>query len=154
MHKIEIIDGDNYLEEIKALIKEYTTSLGRDLSFQSLDDEIKNLSSKYSGDNGRSLVLLVDGVVMGCVAYHKLSENCCEMKRLYVKPEARGLRSGEKLIEAITDIARENGFKEMMLDTITPLEAAIHLYKKCGFVETDPYYHNPMADVIYMRKKL
>ncbi len=42
----------------------------------------------------------------------------------------------------------------MVLDTIEPLQAAIYLYKKHGFTECDPYYHNPMDDVIYMSKEL
>ena len=42
----------------------------------------------------------------------------------------------------------------MVLDTITPLRSAINLYKNFGFVETEPYYENPMSDVIYMKKIL
>jgi len=42
----------------------------------------------------------------------------------------------------------------MVLDTIEPLQAAIHLYKKYGFTECEPYYYNSMDDVIYMRKEL
>lgn len=57
---------------------------------------------------------------MGFVAYHKISDTCCEMKRLYVKPEARGLKAGEKLVEKIIYLAKENGFSAMVLDTIKP----------------------------------
>ena len=46
------------------------------------------------------------------------------------------------------------GYKEMVLDTIVPLKAAISLYKKHGFEECEAYYNNPMDDVIYMRKAL
>ena len=42
----------------------------------------------------------------------------------------------------------------MVLDTVAPLKVAIGLYKKNGFVECEPYYNNPMDDVIYMMKKL
>ena len=37
----------------------------------------------------------------------------------------------------------------MVLDTVAPLEAAVHLYRKLGFEEIEPYYHNPFEDVIY-----
>ena len=57
-------------------------------------------------------------------------------------------------LEAIIDHARTAGYKEMVLDTIEPLKAAISLYKKHGFEECEAYYHNPMDDVIYMRKAL
>ena len=59
---------------------------------------------------------------------------------------------GDRLIESIMDHAKASGYKEMVLDTIEPLQAAIHLYKKHGFVECNPYYHNPMDDVIYMEQ--
>ena len=42
----------------------------------------------------------------------------------------------------------------MVLDTIIPLQVAIHLYKKVGFVEREAYYHNPMDDVLYFKKIL
>ena len=42
----------------------------------------------------------------------------------------------------------------MVLDTLKPFEAAIGLYKKYGFKECEPYYENPMDDVLYMKKGL
>ena len=42
----------------------------------------------------------------------------------------------------------------MVLDTIIPLQSAILLYKKVGFVECEVYYHNPMDDVLYFKKIL
>lgn len=87
-------------------------------------------------------------------AYHRHSAERCEMKRLYVKPETRGLHAGDLLVNEVIEHARMAGYKEMVLDTITPLKAAIGLYKKNGFKECEPYYNNPMDDVIYMMKKL
>ena len=92
--------------------------------------------------------------MIGMVAYHRHSDERCEMKRLYVKPETRGMHLGDSFVEAIIEHARTAGYKEMVLDTIVPLEAAISLYKKHGFKECEAYYHNPMDDVIYMRKEL
>ncbi len=56
--------------------------------------------------------------------------------------------------EEIIKRAKIAGYKEMVLDTIVPLKAAISLYKRHGFEECEAYYHNPMDDVIYMRKAL
>lgn len=86
------------------------------------------------------------------VAYHRHSNELCEMKRLYVRPQARGMHVGDKLVTTIIDHAKSAGYKEMVLDTIVPLKATISLYKKIGFVECEPYYNNPMNDVIYMHK--
>ena len=114
-----------------------------------------DIAEKYTAPNGELLVAIDDNdVVSGMVAYYQHSDIRCEMKRLYVRPEGRGHALGDHLIESIIDHAKSSGYKEMVLDTIEPLQAAIHLYKKHGFTECEPYYYNPMDDVIYMSKKL
>lgn len=124
------------------------------ISFQNLDDELKDPAKKYTSPEGELLVAVEGEDVLGMIAYHKHSDTRCEMKRLYVKPSCRGLKLGEKLIEELIAHARQAGYKEMVLDTIVPLQSAIHLYKKLGFTECEPYYHNPMPDVLYFRKEL
>ncbi len=152
---ITITDGAPYLDQIKTLIAEYVQSLDRDLSFQGLNEELADLSAKYLPPHGRILAAVTGGGnVIGCVAYRKHSSERCEMKRLYVKPEYRRCHAGGRLIEEIIKSARADGFSEMVLDTITPLENAARLYKKYGFKETEPYYDNPMEDVIYMKLKI
>ena len=149
---MKIVNGIDYIEQVKIKIIEYTTRLGRDLSFQNIDEELSNPAIKYAAPQGELLVALDDHEkVIGMVAYHKHSDERCEMKRLYVSPECRGMKLGEKLIDEIIQHAKNAGFKEMVLDTIVPLQAAIHLYKKMGFEECEPYYDNPMDDVIYMK---
>lgn len=147
----KITNGEAYLDEIKELIIEYTQTLSRDLSFQNLDNELSALKAKYTPPNGRILAAVMDGSVIGCVAFRKHSDYRCEMKRLYLKPKYRGLKLGEALVRAIVEAARTEGYTEMVLDTIKPLQSAVRLYKKLGFEETDAYYENPMHDVIYMR---
>ena len=152
---IRIVDGKPYLDQVKELIQEYTKWLGRDLSFQNLDKELADIGEKYTMPNGELLVVVDDnGVVLGMVAYYQHSDISCEMKRLYVPPEGRGHALGNRLIESIMDHAKASVYKEMVLDTIEALQAAILLYKKYGFVECEAYYQNPMDDVIYMSKRL
>ena len=152
---MKIVNGIDYIEQVKIKIIEYTTRLGRDLSFQNIDEELSNPAIKYAAPQGELLVALDDHEkVIGMVAYHKHSGERCEMKRLYVSPECRGMKLGEKLVDEIIQHAKNAGFKEMVLDTIVPLQAAIHLYNKMGFEECEPYYYNPMDDVIYMKRLL
>jgi len=149
-----ITDGKNHIEPVKELIIEYIRRLGRDLTFQNIDEELKNLAERYTPPNGKLLIALEDAEVLGMIAYHKYSETCCEMKRLYVRPAYRGRKIGEKLIEELIRRAKQAGYQEMILDTIVPLQSAIYLYKKFGFTECEAYYCNPMPDVLYFRKKL
>lgn len=151
---MEIVDGIDHLPEVRTLIREYSKRLGRDLSFQNIGDELENPAHKYTAPEGELLVAIEGERVLGMVAYHRHSDRRCEMKRLYVRPEARGMHVGHALVKEIMAHAKKAGYQEMVLDTISPLRAAISLYKKYGFEECAAYYDNPMDDVIYMRKQL
>lgn len=152
---MEIVNGENYLPEVKRLIKEYTGWLGRDLTFQNIEAELDDVAHKYTGSAGELLVAVDEkDTVLGMVAYHRHSDVRCEMKRLYVRPEARGKHLGNSLVKAIIDHAENAGYREMVLDTIKPFKATIALYQKHGFIECGAYYNNPMDDVIYMKKIL
>lgn len=151
---MQIVDGLDYIEEVKELIIEYINFLNRDLSFQNINSELNSLKTKYSYPNGRIITAIVGDKVVGCVAFYKHSSKRCEMKRLYVKKEYRNLKIGNTLVENIISLAKKDGYREMVLDTIKPLTSAINLYKKFGFQEIKPYYSNPMPDVIYMKLDL
>jgi ribosomal protein S18 acetylase RimI-like enzyme len=152
---MKIVDGKDYIDQVKEKIIEYTRRLGRDLSFQNIEEELRDPAKKYTAPQGELLVALDDqDQVIGIVAYHRHTAERCEMKRLYVSPGCRGMNLGEQLVEAIMAHAKKAGYQEMVLDTIQPLQAAIHIYKKMGFTECAPYYQNPMKDVIYMSRKL
>ena len=152
---MELVDGAPYLEEVKNLIREYTEWLGRDLAFQGLEEELSDLPGKYLPPHGQLVVALDEAsTVCGCVAYHRLDAKTAEMKRLYVLPSGRGHHLGNRLAERIMELAREDGCTRMVLDTVRPLEAAVSLYRKLGFDEIEPYYHNPFEDVIYFGREL
>ncbi|MDO5416815.1 MAG: GNAT family N-acetyltransferase [Lachnospiraceae bacterium] len=152
---LRIVDGIDYIGQVRTKIEEYTMRLGRDLSFQNIEEELRDPAVKYTPPQGELLVAIDENeVVLGMVAYHKHTDERCEMKRLYVSPECRGMKIGEKLVIEIVQHAKDAGFKEMVLDTITPLRTAIHLYKRMGFEECGAYYNNPMDDVVYMRRFL
>ena len=149
--EIRITDGAPYLPEIKELIVEYTGALGRDLTFQNLSQELEHLEHKYVRPNGQILAAVTEtGQVVGCVAFHRHTNERCEMKRLYVKKESRHLHTGSRLVGELIRLARKEGYGEMVLDTLRPMENAIRLYRKFGFQEIPAYYHNPMEDVVYM----
>ena len=76
------------------------------------------------------------------------------MKRLFVKPEFRGLHLGNYLVEKVINDAKEIGYKFMLLDTLPFLKSAIHMYKKYGFYEIPSYNDSPMDNSIYMKLDL
>nr|WP_276836033.1 GNAT family N-acetyltransferase [Megasphaera stantonii] len=84
---------------------------------------------------------------------HRLDERCCELKRLYVRPEYRGQGLSRLLMEQCIGDARRIGYQYMRLDTLPFMTAAMSLYKEYGFYEIPPYYDNPIP-AIFMQKDL
>jgi ribosomal protein S18 acetylase RimI-like enzyme len=143
------------LEKVRQLFLEYVRELDEDLCFQSFDEELKNPLYKYGTPFGGLLLAYWNNEAVGCVALQPLKEQgVCEMKRLYVQPDFRKHKIGEMLVTEIVKQAQQIGYTKMKLDTLDKLQAAIHLYKKHGFVETTSYYHNPLPGVVYMEKIL
>lgn len=138
----------NDTDTIRTLFREYEAFLGVDLCFQSFEEELRTLPGKYAEPKGRLYLALCDGEAAGCIALRPNGETACEMKRLFVREKYRGLDIGE-LKQLISD-AKEIGYQTMRLDTLESLTSAVALYRKLGFVQTDPYYHNPYEGVVYL----
>jgi ribosomal protein S18 acetylase RimI-like enzyme len=91
------------------------------------------------------------GHAAGCIALRQLQPGICEMKRLYVRPEDRGLGLGRMLVERLIAEARSMGYERMRLDTIaSAMKDAIALYRRLGFVEIAPYSSIPIESALWM----
>ncbi len=117
------------IEQARALFLDYAESLGFSLCFQSFDRELATLPGDYTPPAGRLLLAYAGGQAAGCAAFHRLEEDVCEMKRLYVRPEFRGLGAGRALTERIVNEGRAAGYARIRLDTIAgKMDNAIALY--------------------------
>lgn len=154
--KIMSIHAPEDLAAVIKLFRAYAASLDVDLSYQNFEAEMEAMPGKYAPPAG---VLLLardsNGTPLGCVGLRPIEpERCCEMKRLFVSPESRGIGLGERLVKAVVREAERIGYREMRLDTLPSLTAAIALYRKLGFEEIDPYYDSPIAATFFMRRTL
>ena len=129
-----------------ALFREYVDWLGIDLSFQDFAAELAALPGKYAPPTGELMLAYSPrGDVLGCVAVRPLAGmTVCEMKRLYVRPAARGLGIGRALVAAIIEAAQALGYAQMKLDTLPTMPEALALYQGFGFMRIPAYYHNPV----------
>ena len=158
---VNIVLAYDSVDEVCGLFSEYTDMLINGdpefreyLEIQNYDEELNHLETKYGLPDGRLYLAYYDGRPAGCIGLKKLDSLNCEMKRLYVRPEFRGMHIGGLLIQRIIDDAKEIGYKHMLLDTLPFLESAVHIYKKWGFYEISSYNDSPMESSIYMRLDL
>ena len=142
------------LEEVREIFVEYANFLQVDLCFQNFEKELQTLHQVYFPPLGCIILAKDEKKVVGCIALKPIGEDICEMKRLYVKPSARGKALGKQLVEELIHFAKGAGYKTMKLDTITSLKDAIKLYRSKGFTETDAYVYNPLPEVLYLQLSL
>ena len=142
------------LEEVREIFIEYADFLQVDLCFQDFEKELQTLNQVYFPPMGCIILAKENTQVMGCIALKPIGQGVCEMKRLYVRPVARGKALGKQLVEELIDFAKKAGYKTMKLDTISSLKEAIKLYHSKGFVETEPYVYNPLSEVLYFELTL
>ncbi|MFO1075487.1 MAG: GNAT family N-acetyltransferase [Geminicoccaceae bacterium] len=137
---------------VAALFRAYADGLGVDLCFQGFASELAGLPGSYAPPAG--CLLLARGAAgepLGCVALRPLPEaGRCEMKRLYVAPAARGLGLGRALVEAVLAAARGLRYREIRLDTLPGMAAALALYRAAGFAPIAPYYATPLVGTIFL----
>ncbi len=141
---------------VRTLFVTYAAGLGVDLGYQDFDAELANLPGQYAPPGG-ALLLARDaaGTPCGCVALRPLPhEGCCEMKRLYVVPDARGTGLGRTLAEAVIAAASHLGHGEIRLDSLPAMKEAMALYESLGFRRIAPYYDTPVAGTVFLARRL
>ena len=155
-HVVEFqhITGQDKLQEVKQLLTEYAESLNIDLAFQNFETELKELPGKYCPPDGALILVTVDGNASGCVALRRISDDICEMKRLYVRDAYRGLGIGRKLVAMVIEEAARLGYRYIRLDTLPTMEKALELYRASGFYEIEPYVFNPIKGTRFLELKL
>ncbi len=121
-------------EVIKELFVEYSQIKGAESCFVSFDKELNDLAGYYSG--GSIMVGYEEGKPIACVAVRKISDDTCEGKRLFIKPEYRGKGYARIMLKAMTDKASELGFREVVFTTKPEvMSVGYGLYKRMGFEE-------------------
>ena len=116
---------------------------------------------KFIPPKGRGFVAEKDGELLGMVFLKPLRGSLFEIKRLYLRIEARGTGLGKRLVQHAINEAKALGATDLYLDTIPSLTAAISIYEAEGFAHTDPYSGSEIGSQdllrdlgVYMHKAL
>lgn len=145
--------------------------------FGSLEKEAERLPFSYLEQGGGCMMAHAAGEPAGFVAWREIPANIApnapdiasasaspgaptsqvawELKRLWVRPQARGLGLGRLLTEAVLDRARRAGRQSIFLDTAPQsMGAAYRMYLAMGFAHSDKYNDNPVEGLAYLVKHL
>ena len=136
------------------MLQEYVEWIGLDLAFQEIDAELSGLPGDYAPPRGALLVANEHSRYFGMIAVRPIEGTIAEMKRLYVRPDARGRGLARQLIARICEQARALGYTEIRLDTLPMMGDAQALYEGLGFTDIPPYYETPIAGTRFMTRKL
>lgn len=143
------------LADIRGLFLEYAQSLAFSLCFTSFEAELAALPGQYAPPTGALLLAKVNGQAAGCCCLQRLDQKTCEMKRLYVRPQFRGMGVGHRLTEQIIARALMLGYDHMRLETVPEkMNDAILLYRQLGFRQIAPYHAQTTPGVLYMELSL
>lgn len=138
------------IADVARLFREYQAAISVDLGFQDFEAEVASLPGAYVPPLGRLFLARRAGAPVGCVALKPLGATDGEMKRLYVRPTARGSGAGRRLVETVLSEARAAGYRRLFLDTLPEMITAQGLYVGLGFRETQAYVHNPVPGAKFM----
>ena len=105
-------------------------------------DYVPTIIDKVCGDappDGLFYLVDMDGALVAMGGLRRSAEGIAELKRVFVRPAARGHRLGEAITRRLIDDARRFGYRAVRLDTLPFMHAAQALYGSLGFVDCPPY---------------
>ena len=137
------------------LFRQYGEIPGIEVCLDTLEAEVASLPGEYAPPGGLLLLAVHDGSAIGCVGVLRITDEVCEMRRLFVRGEARGSKAGRKLAAAAISEAAGLGYSTMSLATLPgKMQAAVALYRSLGFTESDAHDADSIPGALTLQKKL
>ena len=100
------------------------------------DPEVAAMSEHYAAPGHAYFVLERDGRVIGGAGIAPLAGDVpgvCELRKMYFLREARGIGAGAAMMAVCLDYARQAGYRQCYLETLSGMDAAAKLYERSGF---------------------
>ena len=146
------------LAAIRELFTEYAEWLAPFVEHTTIAEELASLPQPFTAPSGKLLVAVApDGRVCGCVGLKQQDGAECEIKRLYVRAESRGLGLGRELLEAALDAACVMGYSIALVSSVPGhMPEAMGMYQRAGFTPTHRFESHTHAEVemVYLRLDL
>lgn len=145
-----VVFQPNMQSSVDYFFKNCFAAVGIPYSPQDRHYDIADVQQYYM-QNGCFWCLFDNDVLIGSIAVRiiDIDNKVLELKRMFVLPEYQGRGYGRKLLEHAVSYARKKGYYKLCLDTRRQFLAAQHLYRSCGFRETEKYNDNERAELYF-----
>jgi len=152
--EVRVAESAGDVASVRQLWREYWESFGLPMDFQGFGEELLGLPGAYGREGGALLLATHNDELAGTIAMRRLNVTSGELKRLYVRPQFRGLGLARRLLEAVIERARVVRYECLYGDTLPVMMEALSLYERAGFDRVEAYSNAPTAGAIYLKLKL
>jgi putative acetyltransferase len=115
------------------------------------DDQVRELPASYESVGGAFWVAREGDALLGTCGVIPVAPATIELRKMYLRPAARGLGLGRRLLDIAIAWAREHGAERLVLDTAEQMTSAITFYEANGFVRDDSYIRGARCTRGYVR---
>ena len=132
---------------IRSIVGETLAEFGFPVESSGTDADLADIPRSYQSRGGAFRVIEDDGgVIVGCGGIYPVEDGVAELRKMYFRPAIRGQGLGRRLLDDLLAEARRREFDRIELETASNLMAAIALYERAGFVETNGPRHSCRCD--------
>lgn len=143
---VQFIEIDPTSDEAAAAVSRYYDELAQRFQ-EGFDVEAYASGARAVDERSRFVLAIRDGVPVACGTLRSLGDGIAEIKRMWVDPAARGIGLGRRLLSRLEELAGQDGYRAIRLDTNGSLTEAIALYDRSSYRRITRYNDNPYAQL-------
>lgn len=134
---------------VRDVLAEYGLRFGEGAA---TDEEVTRLPSSYADHGGAFWVADRAGMLLGTCGVFPVAPGTFELRKMYLRPEARGLGLGRRLLDEALAWLRDRAAEQLVLDTTEQMGRAIAFYESNGFVRDDTQRRGARCSRGYLRR--
>jgi ribosomal protein S18 acetylase RimI-like enzyme len=147
--EIRSVDDLESLTAARDLVRAHVQAFSATHDDAATEQIVAALPAPYVAPTGGLWIAWAGKTGLGCAALHGLTSEIAELKRMYVRPEARGRGVARRLTQHVIASAAARGYSRLRLGTLTNMHTAQRLYTSLGFRLIEPYRSVEFGDTLF-----